>query len=569
MNLIYNSLSLVDAHQRSNVVILVVLLLCQALLDVISVASMAPLALLIIQPSVLLNSPALLGVYQIFGFHEVRDFSFALLCFLAAFLIIKHFLTRWIGNYKINFAFSVSGGLARNVIQNFLHLPYAMYTELKSSQELNRVINLPAVFAHNILLPLTSLFTEGCLLLLLTTLLLIYTPWATLFLGVVLLPAFAFYHWNQNKIKSINDIIKTKYPLVLEKFLSLHENIVEIKLYQREDSFSGRIDTINQEVLSAQSIRNKLLFNSTRLVETTASLCLCLLIGYFIFYRSPAETSIALISLFAAGAVRAIPAFNRMFIAHLEIKSSVFVVEELKKYQQDHKPPVAEKIKFIQSIQLKDIHFGFPGNRPLLQNLSLTFKKGEKIALTGKSGSGKTTLLMILMRFLKEDQGDLLVDGRALTEEHLASWREHIAYVPQNAIILDASIRENITFGREAGERDLEKIKSLLNSLGLTPWLSGLPHGLATRLGEKGIKISGGQRQRLAIARALYSDADVLLLDEITNQLDTETEMDVINSILNLSDDTKTIIMITHQKNLWERFDALYQISGGKAEKLD
>lgn len=568
MVLIYNSLSLVDAHQRRHVVILVVLLLCQALLDVISVASMAPLALLIIQPSVLLHSPALLTVYQIFDFHEVRDFSIALLCFFITFLILKYFLTRWIGNYKINLAFSVSGGLARNVIQNFLRLPYAMYPELRSSQELNRVINLPTVFAHNILLPMTALFTEGWILLLVTTMLLIYTPWATLFLGVVLLPAFAFYHWNQNKIKSVNDIIKTRYPLVLEKFLSLYENMVEIKLYQREDYFSGKIGTINQEVLSAQSIRNKLLFNSTRLVETMASLCLCLLIGYFIFSRAPAETSIPLISLFAAGAVRAIPAFNRMFIAYLEIKSSVFVVEELKKYQQDQKLPVAEKIKFIQHVQLKDIHFGFPDNQPLLQNLSLTFKKGEKIALTGKSGSGKTTLLMILMRFLKEDHGDLLVDGRALTEEHLASWREHIAYVPQNAIILDASIRENITFGREAGERDLEKIKSLLTSLGLAPWLSGLPDGLDTRLGEKGIKISGGQRQRLAIARALYSDADLLLLDEITNQLDTDTEMDVINSILNLSDDTITIIMITHQKNLWERFDSVYQVNDGKAEKL-
>lgn len=568
MNLINNSLSLVDAHQRLHVVILVVLLLCQALLDVISVASMAPLALLIIQPSVLLHSTALLTFYQIFDFHDIHDFSIALLCFLVTFLIIKHFLTRWIGNYKIKLAFSVSGDLAHNVIRNFLRLPYTMYAELRSSQELNRVINLPTVFAHNILLPMTSLFTEGCILLLVTTMLLIYTPWATLFLGVVLLPAFAFYHWNQNKIKSINDIIKTRYPLVLEKFLSLYENMVEIKLYQREEYFSGKIGAINQEVLSAQSIRNKLLFNSTRLVETMASLCLCLLIGYFIFSRASAETSIPLISLFAAGAVRAIPAFNRMFIAHLEIKSSVFVVEELRKYQHDQKLPKTEKITFFQKVELIGIHFGFPGNRPLLQNLSLTFKKGEKIALTGKSGSGKTTLLMILMRFLKEDQGVLLVDGRALTEEHVASWRKHIAYVPQNAIILDTSILENITFGREAGERDLEKIKSLLNSLGLAPWVSGLPDGLTTRLGEKGIKISGGQRQRLAIARALYTPADVLLLDEITNQLDTETEVDVINSILNLSDDTKTIIMITHQKNLWGRFDSVYQVNEGKAEKL-
>ncbi len=567
--LITRTLSLIGKHQQSKVAWLIIFLLCQALLDVVSVASMAPLALLITQPDAVFNNPALLHVFHSLHFTDVRNFSLLFLICLVAFLLVKHLVTVGIGNYRTHVAFAISGGLAQKVIRNFLQLPYSTYYELKSSHELNRIINLPTVFAHNILLPLATLFTEGCVMLLLTILLVIYSPWAMLFLGVALLPSVIFYQWNQQKIKTINNTIKVKYPQVLEKFLSLYDNLVEIKLYQKENVFSGKVESINQEVLSAQSDKNKIIFNSTRMIETTASLCLCLLIGYFIFLRSPADKAIAWISLFAAAAVRAIPSFNRMFVALLEIKSSVYVLEELKKYHSEQKFPDLEMIDFRQRIQFKDIHFGYPGHAPLLQGLSLVIEKGERIAITGKSGHGKTTLLLILMRFLKENHGALLVDDVAVTEKTIDAWRRHIAYVPQTAIILDGSILENITFGGDSREGDVHKVYNLLNSLGLGSWLSSLPDGLATRLGEKGIKISGGQRQRLAIARALYSNADLLLLDEMTNQLDSETEKKVWMALTKEEFKEKTIIIITHHDSLLEQCSAVYELEKGILARVD
>ncbi len=559
-NIFRPAFALIPVHQRPKVFILAVLLLLQAFLDVISVASIAPLTMLILSPETLLNLPALHLFHKAFHFVEVRTFSIALLSAIVIFLIVKHFLITWIGNYKINLAFTVSGQLSNAVIRNFTSTLHLIYFELKSTHELNRVINLPTIFAHNVLLPLTVVITEGSILLMLTIILLVYNTMSMVFLSVVLIPAVLFYQWNKAKVNSINEVIKTKYPQVLEKFMMLFDNLIEIKLYQKENIYANKIETTNQEVLAAQGMRNKLFLHSTRLVETSASLCLCLVIGYFIVSGSPIENSIVLMTLFAAASVRAIPSFNRIFTAILEIKSQAFVVGELKKFHATQNIIPVESLEFNHSIRLEGITFAFPGRTPLFQNLSFSIRKGEKIALTGKSGSGKTTLLMILMQFLKGYSGEITIDGVKLKENHVASWRKHLAYVPQNPIILDASITENISFGSTEDSEDFERMKSLLVSLGLGYWLSELPQGLMTRLGEKGIMISGGQRQRLAIARALYSEADVLLLDEITSQLDDETEQEVWWALQQISSEQKTIIMITHHSELLKHFDSVFEL---------
>jgi HlyD family secretion protein len=163
-----------------------------------------------------------------------------------------------------------------------------------------------------------------------------------------------------------------------------------------------------------------------------------------------------------------------------------------------------------------------------------------------------------------EDSGDILVDGRKIQEADSLSWRKLIGYVPQNPFILDATIAENIAFGVPKEKINYNKVKSLIQELDLEGWLSNLRDGIDTIIGEKGAKISGGQKQRLAIARALYHEAEILLLDEITNQLDKQTEIEVLNSLDNFAAHNKTIILITHRPELWKTFDAIYELNAGK-----
>jgi ABC-type bacteriocin/lantibiotic exporter with double-glycine peptidase domain len=216
---------------------------------------------------------------------------------------------------------------------------------------------------------------------------------------------------------------------------------------------------------------------------------------------------------------------------------------------------------------LSGISLRYGDNIPILKNASLFIRKGEKIILSGKSGTGKTTLLYLLLRFIKEQEGTISVDGVTLTDQNALAWRRNIGYVPQNPYILDASVKENIAFGVPDEQIDLNKIGEVIGMMDLGAWVDALPEKIDTVIGERGARISGGQRQRLAIARALYHDAEILLLDEVTNQLDAQTETEVMKAIDHLMSQKKTIILITHHPDLWTSFDAVYELKDGHFEK--
>ena len=160
------------------------------------------------------------------------------------------------------------------------------------------------------------------------------------------------------------------------------------------------------------------------------------------------------------------------------------------------------------------------------------------------------------------------MDGKDIGIENYNALRPIFGYVPQNPYIIDGSILENIAFGVPADEIDKERIRQLINDLDLDEIIKQLPDGLATQIGERGIKLSGGQRQRIAIARALYVDADVLLLDEITNQLDSQTEKEIVKTLEKVAQQKKTIVMITHHVDLLKHFDQVFKIENGILSEL-
>jgi ATP-binding cassette, subfamily B, bacterial PglK len=255
----------------------------------------------------------------------------------------------------------------------------------------------------------------------------------------------------------------------------------------------------------------------------------------------------------------------------LQIRTHEYVTEELHQMTNfkdlvpahEHMLPLV----FKEKIELQNISFGHEAHHLLLRDASLTIRKGEKIMLLGRSGSGKTTLFLLLMRFLKERSGELLLDGEVMSDVHTAALRRLIGYVSQNPYVLDASVMENIAFGVPHADIDTGKVKQLVSDLGLQAWVGSLPDGIHTGIGEKGIKVSGGQRQRLAIARALYHDAEILLLDEITSHLDLETEREVMQALERVAARNKTIMLITHRPELWTSFDQIYELKDGRFAK--
>ena len=216
----------------------------------------------------------------------------------------------------------------------------------------------------------------------------------------------------------------------------------------------------------------------------------------------------------------------------------------------------------ITSIDIKKLSFGY-GESDVLKNVNLTIKKGEKVAIVGASGSGKSTIMKLIGRFYLNYRGRISINNEDLKTLSDATLYSSVGYIPQEPFIFADTVRNNICLGRNCSD---EEVWSAIEKVGLTELVSSLPDGINTELAEGGGNISGGQKKRIAVARALIRDCDTLLIDEMTSSLDIETTDEMVKLILSLS---CTVIMITHDifDSYMDGFSAIYYIeNGGIAE---
>ena len=195
----------------------------------------------------------------------------------------------------------------------------------------------------------------------------------------------------------------------------------------------------------------------------------------------------------------------------------------------------------------------------ILKNINISIQKGSKIAILGPSGSGKSTFVNILMALQKPSVGEIFVDSQPLTGDRIYNWRRKIAHVPQDVFLLNASIAENVAFGVPLEKINLGKVSRILNQLGFKDFIETSEKKLLSEVGERGINLSGGQRQKIAIARALYRKASLFVFDEATSSLDTKSQDDILKAIFTLPKNI-TVIMITHQTELTRNFDKIYML---------
>ena len=206
-----------------------------------------------------------------------------------------------------------------------------------------------------------------------------------------------------------------------------------------------------------------------------------------------------------------------------------------------------QRLSFKNKIELKDLSFRYPNsNKDIFNSENITISLGEFIGVAGKSGSGKTTLVDILIGLLKPTKGSLIVDGKKIDISNEKNWKRNIGYVSQSTFFADDTITNNIALGVDKEKIDFEKIKKVSKIAQISDFIEKQPKHYETIIGEDGNLLSQGQKQRINIARALYSDPKIIILDEATNSLDSETESQVLNSIFN-NFKGKTIIMISHK----------------------
>jgi ABC-type bacteriocin/lantibiotic exporter with double-glycine peptidase domain len=276
------------------------------------------------------------------------------------------------------------------------------------------------------------------------------------------------------------------------------------------------------------------------------------------------------ISVYATASYKLMPSISRIFDSILAIRSTTYALENLEAHfaekdrSLDWQSEVAP-LNFQNTIKLTEIQFTYPEHsQPTLDGLNLSVGKGEAVGIMGASGEGKSTLLYVLMQLLAPDHGTIHVDDLALKGEHQRAWQQKLGLVWHHNFVLSGTLRENVAFAEDPEMVNEQSLKTAIQQAGLEDLVKNWPRGLDSPIAEEGRSLSEGQRQRIALARALYRDASVFLLDEATNALDDHTEAIIMKTLADLKAAGKTLIMVSHRYQSLRICDTVYQLQNGR-----
>lgn len=382
----------------------------------------------------------------------------------------------------------------------------------------------------------------------------IYSPKATLLSLAAFAPVLLLYFLVVRKpIKAINKEVNSQrreqHKLVSEAFRGYSEIQVNNALPRIRRRFGAHLDKVSQLRIRVSLIQS--------LPPFMLEFCAVLMVAVIMLLNlSPGAENMLFLGVVSVVLLKLLPAVRSIISSISAITANQYSCEVVADIQDGEVPLQAEEcaqpMEFEECIELRDLSFRFPGDeKDVISNLNLKIAKGERLGIKGRTGAGKTTLFNLLLGLYPAGRGCILVDGNALSQENMASWHAIVGYVPQNIFVEDSTILENVALGHNPEGVDRQKAEQALKQAYLWEFVSSLPQGMDSRIGEAGCRMSGGQKQRLGIARALYRNAKVLFFDEATSSLDAATEKEINDAIEKLSASHRdlTIIIISHRES--------------------
>lgn len=294
----------------------------------------------------------------------------------------------------------------------------------------------------------------------------------------------------------------------------------------------------------------------------------------FIFLEKSLNDIIPILVLVTTSFLRILPSVNALIssLGTLRINKVIYnqITSDLQAQDKSRLKNIYKNLKneknleFKKNLIVKNLFFKFQNsNRNILEDINFEIKKGQSIGIIGETGSGKTTLVDLLLGLLKPTKGEIVIDDEVLNDKNLSSWHKNIGYIPQNIYIINDTIKNNIAIGLEEHEIDKKKLSHSIKIANLEKFIYGLENGVDTKVGDRGIKISGGEKQRIAIARAIYKNPNIIFMDEATSSLDNKTEKEFMDAIESLKKNT-TLIIIAHRLSTIENCDKVFLISKSK-----
>tara|TARA_Y100000590_G_scaffold431437_1_gene546213 strand:- start:4719 stop:6431 length:1713 start_codon:yes stop_codon:yes gene_type:complete len=344
-------------------------------------------------------------------------------------------------------------------------------------------------------------------------------------------------------------------------------SIKEAKIYNKVSWFLEKFNHSN--ILVHKSIRNYDFFKTLpRFLIELLILILSVGIILFMYKENSFNTLIPFLGVLFFGFFRTIPIISQMLTSIQSmnyVKPSYDLIINILKLEtvEEISSKVNSQLDLNKTIEIKNLSFSYENSsRRILDNINLTINKGDCIGIVGESGAGKSTFVDIVMALIKPNTGGILVDNKNIFENK-KGWQKVIGYVPQSIYLIDDSIKKNIAFGYDETQIDNKEIQKSIKLSDLSGLINDLSEKENTQIGEKGAKISGGERQRIAIARCLYMNPQLIIFDEATSSLDLDTENNIVKSISKLIG-KKTLIIVSHRMTTLDKCNKIYELKDGK-----
>jgi ATP-binding cassette, subfamily B, bacterial PglK len=586
MNQFLSKLIYLTKGQHKSLVVMIFIFLFISILEVFGTGIIGPFIAVATNPDLIKTNYWLSIVYHQFKFSSAQNFTFALGSLVIIAFYIKAFLSFTAQKFVFQFGYTLKGDLSAKLLKAYLEAPYSFHLRINSATLIQNVIGTTDNVCLGVVMPLLTSISNAAVILALTLLLIKASPMALVMIALLLPIVIGLIESLRSRLAFWS---KEGWGASAEMIRILNHGLGGLKETRVigcesyfEQQMKQQTKRYAKNLTLAQGYGNLPRFAIEAFMIT-------FIVGFTLLFlhlnQGQEQNLTAILGIFALASIRLLPAISNLVGNINTFRANTFAIDklftDLKEIETGERIATIDNrdssknlsssadrspLLFRKEIVFDKITFQYPeSSKKSLDRISLTIKKGESIGVIGKSGAGKTTLVDVLLGLFTPGSGDITVDGVSVYD-NLRAWQNTIGYVPQSIFLIDDTLERNIAFGVPDGLIDRHRLTKAIEMAQLSEVVAQLPDGIQTTVGERGLLLSGGQRQRVGIARVLYHEREILVFDEATAALDTETERLVTEATKALSG-TKTIVIIAHRLSTIEHCDRIYQIDGGRILK--
>ena len=555
---------------------LLLLMLVTAILEIISIGAVIPFISALTQPQSLMNISFIAKINDAIGITSTTEFAFymtAFFCIISVLAALIKLLYQWV---QVKFSTAISTDLGKLCFRNILSLSFYRNSDVNSGDLISTIFVKINLVLMQVIIPFFSIISSFILIFGIFFGLLLINHEVTL----ILFGSFAVSYLLSSQILkqrmySHGDSVNENQNVVIKNLQNAFGSIKEIILGNMQKFYMNIFEDSDYKLKSSQS---KLEFYKVapRYFVELFMMSIFAILAYQILSIDDESkfNNLAFLSALALTAVKVFPIVQNIFSNWFSIQShqKVFqdVIERLETNGKTNNIIESySKFDFKSQISVKNVTYK-PNNKQeiLLKNINLKINKGQKVLITGKTGSGKSTLVDLIMGLISPSSGHIEIDNQLLNDENVTQWQALIGHVPQSIFMFNKNVIENIAIAERFEKISKEHIKRLTKITSIHNEINNWSEGYLTTIGEGGKKISGGEAQRIGIARALYRDPSILIFDEATNSVDLKTEKIILQNIFSEMED-KTMIFISHQLDNADFFDLLINLDQGEVKNLN